>query len=243
MVELFADDLVAYRLGSATAALIFPLAGALLLAVGLYRRRAHRRWVTRDAERLLQNDDTGPANLGDHGPSRPAGRGTVFLVIGSLVTLLGIGHVLSALADTRAAPPSASNLNEGQCITAEDFAARRLNVEAADCSSSDATLQLASKGDATASCPDGSRGGARYPLLTSGVRTYCFMFNLREGRCYALGATVAPADCADPAANVRVIRRVDGVVDDPACPPAAKTVVYRETPRAYCFVAPPHAGG
>ena len=54
MIDVLADGLWAYRLGQATFALIFPLAGALLLGVGVYRRRAFNRWNSGDDDRLPQ---------------------------------------------------------------------------------------------------------------------------------------------------------------------------------------------
>jgi hypothetical protein len=56
--EFLADGFGAYRLGRATAALIFPLAGALLLMVGVYRRRAFNRWNRQDDDRLLRSDSS-----------------------------------------------------------------------------------------------------------------------------------------------------------------------------------------
>lgn len=54
MVEVLADGLWAYRLGQAAFALIFVLVGALLLGIGIYRRRVFNRWSTGDDDRLPQ---------------------------------------------------------------------------------------------------------------------------------------------------------------------------------------------
>lgn len=244
---MLAEGLWAYRLGQASAALIFPIAGALLLAVGLYRRRAYNRWNSRDDDRLLRpeptrDDEPDPDFDPDDEdlvprPSQPPSRGTVFIVVGAVVLVLGAGHVLSYLAVSHTST-AAGNVDVGQCITAEAFEQRRLNAEAVDCRRSDATLQLVSKGDAAATCPDGLRESTKYPALTNDVRTQCFALNLREGYCYVVAHTVAPVNCTDPSANAKVARRVDGTTEAVGCAVEARAVAYREPPRAYCLVAP-----
>ena len=84
-------------LNQAAAALIFPLAGAVLLAVGIRRRRAHDRWNRRDDERLLHPGTDDDQVL----PSQPPGRGTVLIIVGVLLLVLGAGHVLSYVAAQR----------------------------------------------------------------------------------------------------------------------------------------------
>lgn len=138
LIEVVAGGLGAYWLGQATAALIFPLAGAVLLAIGIRRRRAHDRWNRSDDERLLH-----PDNDDDHVlPSQPPGRGTVFIVIGVLALILGASHVLSYLAAWRTSSVATNTLDVGQCITAEAYSESRVNAVSADCNRPDATLQL-----------------------------------------------------------------------------------------------------
>jgi hypothetical protein len=154
-------------LDPATAALIFLVVGAVLLAVGIRRRRVHNRWNRRDDERLLR-----PDNDDDHVRlSQPPGRGTVFMVIGVLALILGASHVMAYLAAWRTSTGSASKLDVGQCITAEAYGSGRMAAEAVDCSRPDATLQLVSQGNSTAACPDGNREGGLYPVLASDSRT------------------------------------------------------------------------
>jgi hypothetical protein len=257
LIETLAGGLGAYRLGQASLALIFPIVGALLLGVGVSRRRAFNRWNSRDDERLLQPDPPGAHDLDvefdprlrddydpefdddDLGPrpSQPPGKGTVLIVIGAVVLVLGAGHVLSYLADSRASQ-TVGNVEVGQCITAQAYDEGRMNSEPVDCRRSDATMELVSTGDGEATCPDGSRSGPLYPALTNKVRTHCFALNLREGHCYAVAGTFAPANCIDPAATVKVAHRVDGTSEATGCPADGRVVSYPEPPRVYCFIAP-----
>jgi hypothetical protein len=220
-------------LNQAAAALIFPLAGTVLLAIGVRRRRAYNRWNRRDDERLLHPDnDDGHVLL-----SQPPGRGTVFIVVGVLVLMLGASHALSYLAASRTSP-AASDLAVGQCITAEAYSDGRMNAEAVDCNRSDATLQLVSQGDSTATCPDGHQQGGQYPMLTNDARTHCFILNLREEHCYAIARAAVPVDCTDPTANVKVASRVEGTAEDAACGVDAEVMAYLQPPRAFCLIAP-----
>ena len=225
-------------------AIIFPVAGALLLAFGIRRRLAWRRWNRSDTDRLLvprsepetpATDSGLRADLGD--VAQPPGRGTGLIVGGAIVTLLGIGHILSYVAAAHVT--DAVKADVGQCITAADFEQRRINADAVDCGRTDATVQLVSKGDAEATCPDGARDGALYPVLTSKVRTVCFMWNLHEGQCYVSApGDVTPTDCTDPAANVKVAFRVDGPGGAAGCPADGEAITYHEPKRSYCFVTP-----
>lgn len=232
-IDVLADGLTAYRLGQASFALIFPIAGALLLGFGIHRRRAFNRWNRRDDDRLLRSQPS----TDDDDPPQPPSKGTALIVTGAVIVLLGAGHVLSYLAVSRTTQ-SAGNVEVGQCITAGAYSQGRMDSEAVDCRVSDATMELVSSGDGEATCPDGSRNSARYPALVNESRTHCFALNLREDHCYAAADGFAPANCTDPAATVKVASRVDGVSEARGCPAMAKVVSYLEPPRVYCFVAP-----
>ncbi len=221
--------------------MIFPAIGVLVLVVGVRRRRAYNRWKSWDEDRLLRpqqsaDDEAGGGDL-IASPSRPRGRGTGFIIVGAIVLLLGAAHVVTIFAPSRT-PSAVSKVAVGQCITADAFAQRNLGAEAVDCGRPDATLQLASKGDVTVTCPDGAREGTKYLALINSGRTQCYVPNLREGQCYAFVDTFKPVDCTDRAANISVVRRFDGTAQTVECDAAAKTVTFRGTPRAYCFVAP-----
>ena len=221
-------------LNQAAAALIFPLVGTVLLAVGIRRRRAHNRWNRRDDERLLHTGNNDDQVL----PSQPPGRGTVFIIVGVLVLMLGASHILSYLAAWRTSSVATNTLDVGQCITAEAYSAGRMNAEAVDCNRSDATLQLVSQGDSTATCPDGQKQGGQYPMLTNDARTQCFILNLREGHCYAIARAAVPVDCTDPTANVKVASRVEGTTKDAACGVDAEVLAYGQPQRTFCLIAP-----
>lgn len=266
MVEVLGDGLWAYRLGQATFVLIFPLAGALLLGVGIYRRRAFNRWNSRDEDPLLDpqpsldggsdfDDEFDPRLRDDYDPnydhdhdhdhdyddlaprrSQPPGNGTVFIVVGAVVLVLAASVALSTLAGPRTTT-KARSVDVGQCIAVHAYGQGRMNAEPVDCARADATMQLAFKGDGEATCPDGPRNSSLYPSLNNEFQTQCFILNLREGHCYAASGPFAPANCTDSAANVRVALRVDGTSEAVGCPSEARVMSYPEPARAYCFVA------
>lgn len=264
LIETLADGLWAYRLGQAGFALVFPLAGALLLGAGVYRRRAFNRWNSSDDLRLLQpvlqrdddpdtefdprlrddydpefDDDSGHSDGYERAPrqAQPPGKGTALIVIGAVILVLGAGHVFSYLAASRSAP-AVGGVKIGQCITAQAYDQGRMNSQPVDCARSDATMELAFDGSATASCPDGKRTGTTYPALTNDIRTQCFVLNLREAHCYAVARTATATNCADPKATVRVTRRIDGTSKPTGCPAEARVMAYPEPARVYCLVAP-----
>ena len=217
----------------AVAAPLFLFIGAVLLAVGIRRRRAHNRWNRRDDDRLLHpGDNEDPVR-----PSQPSGRGTVFIVAGIPMLLLGASHVLAYLAAWRE-PSAASKLEVRQCIRADAYSDGQMDVEAMDCDHPDATPQLAAEGDSTATCPDGNREGGLYPVIARDSGTQCFVLNLKEGGCYAVARTAVPVDCTDPSANVKVVSRVDGSAEEAACGADAEVLAHRQPSRAFCLVVP-----
>lgn len=139
LVEVLAAGSWAYRLGQATFDMIFPLVGALLLGVGIHRRRAFRRWNSSDDDRVIApqpaleegdvddefdprlrddydpvDEERAPRPAGDFAPrpSQPPGRGTVLIAVGAVVLVFGALNVLATLAGVRA---DVSGLDVGQC--------------------------------------------------------------------------------------------------------------------------------
>ncbi|MGB3484921.1 MAG: hypothetical protein WBB07_22215 [Mycobacterium sp.] len=133
---------------------------------------------------------------------------------------------------------AAHTLDVGQSITASAYSEGQMKAEAADCNRSDATLQLVSQGDSTATCPGSNGQGGIYPMLASDTRTLCFILNLHEGRCYAIARAAVPVDCTDPTANVKVARRVEGNAEDAACGVDAEMLAYVEQQRVFCLISP-----
>lgn len=260
LTEALADGLWAYRLGQVMFDLVLLIAGALLLIVGIRRRRTYDRWVrnedvrfTSEPDRDLAADDDefdprlrddydpdyDPDDDEDLGPRqlRTPGKGTVLIVLGALFLLLGTKQVITGLIPPRL-PQVEVGVVIGQCITAQTYDQGHMNSEPVDCDQFDATMELASDGDATASCPDGKRAGTTYPALTNAGRTQCFILNLRENQCYALARTATVVTCTNPAANVRVDRRIDGTSAANGCSAQSRVVAYPEPQRVYCLVAP-----
>lgn len=193
-IDVVADGLTAYRLGQASFALIFPIAGALLLGFGIHRRRAFNRWNRHDDDRLLRSQ---PSTDDAPQPSPPPSKGTALIVTGAVILLLGAGHVLSYLAVSRttqsagnveATCPDGSrnsarypalindsrthcfalNLREDHCYAAAD------GFAPANCTDPAATVKVASR-------VDGASEAVGCPTMAKVVshleprRVYCFV--------------------------------------------------------------------
>lgn len=164
-IDVVADGLTAYRLGQASFALIFPIAGALLLGFGIHRRRAFNRWNRHDDDRLLRSQ---PSTDDAPQPSPPPSKGTALIVTGAVILLLGAGHVLSYLAVSRTTQ-SAGNV-EATCPDGSRNSARY----PANCTDPAATVKVASR-------VDGASEAVGCPTMAKVVshleprRVYCFV--------------------------------------------------------------------
>lgn len=241
---------VAYQIGSNVGMVLWPVAGALLLFFGVRRRIAHRRWVRQENQRLLRPQPSGPdptSPLGAAGRpadagvplSKPRGGGIVMIIVGVIVLVVGLLDI-AARAVQSGSPESSGGLAVGQCIAGDDYVSGPADVQPqpVDCDRPEATLEVVIAGDGSATCPDGKRQGSEYATLISPSRTLCLALNAQEGRCYVRTSKVLPTACADPKANVKIAKRIDGSTDESACDSTAVPVVYREPARVYCVEAP-----
>lgn len=176
-------------------------------------------------------------------PRRPTSKSAITLItIGAV--LLGLGglnmffHAARALSEHR----GDSLLQVGDCISENDYEAHRFDARpSSSCTDPAATYELAFKGDASASCPDGKREHSIYEHVSNHSTTLCFMINLQQGRCYLFisdgeAVSLRPGDCGDPnRIQVKVAQRIDGSTDKTQCPPGDKGVSYPEPARVYCL--------
>lgn len=189
-------------------------------------------------------------------PPRPKPRGTGLIVTGAVILTLGlIGGLVRAAgsSDTSAVGSldsintpgrldSAGELKVGECVADSDFGEG--DPKPTDCSNPRAVMELASHGGANAACPDGNgRDDTDYTTLFWENATMCFAANLTEGNCYAVNTvdtSEAPftyEECADPRAQVKVVRRIDGTTDAAQCPASTKPISYVQPARLYCLQA------
>ncbi|OCB38476.1 hypothetical protein A5676_15460 [Mycobacterium malmoense] len=176
-------------------------------------------------------------------PRRPTSKSaTALITIGAV--LLGLGglniffHAARALSGHR----GDSLLQVGDCISENDYRANRFDARpSSGCTDPAATYELAFKGDASASCPDGKREHSIYERASNHSTTLCFMINLQQGRCYLFisdgdAVSLRPGDCDNPnRIQVKVAQRIDGSTDKTQCPPGDKGVSYPEPARVYCL--------
>ena len=140
MIDVFAGGTWGYRLGQATFDLIFPLVGALLLSVGLYRRRAYNSNSNDDIDDGEfdggEFDDGDPYDVFDGRDEdlpprqpRPRGNGTVLIVVGVVVVLLGAKQVIADLLPARTLPLQHTvEVGQGHSLVSKGHTSVRMDV-------------------------------------------------------------------------------------------------------------------
>jgi hypothetical protein len=171
-------------------------------------------------------------------PARRGSSGTALIVTGSILLAFGVLGFIGRLTDV--ASQSEKSARVGQCITQADFQSGNVTATPRDCAGFDAIFEVASKGDASANCPDGKLEGSAYSFLRKGSTTLCLMVNLKQSQCYTVSGTgddlsFALADCAGSGIRMRVARRDDDSSDHSLCPPGTKAISYPNPARLYCL--------
>jgi hypothetical protein len=196
--------------GRIVGALVFPVAGLVLLAIGVRQRSAARKQF-----------------------KNPHSAGFGFIAIGVVVLVLGgIGIVGATLADRQ---KSSRRPAIGNCFT-NAVVKDRPEWTPRRCTDAEAVLLYAANADANGNCPDGKQSNSVYlSLLHDGVRM-CFAPNLLVGQCYAserADKSLRHANCTDKH-TIRVVKRVDGSTDKSICPKHTRAVIYTQPARTYC---------
>lgn len=258
--------------------LLLPVLGILLLILGIRRSRADRAallpppWQQPGPPGYPPGyyppppQQQAPPGFYPPGPPPPpppappkqSTSGTVMIVIGSLLTVLGlVGAGLAALGATddlaptgaqssgAPSPPASGDpdgLQVGQCITDEQYASAEMSPQPTDCSEPAAVYELASQGTGpTATCPDGLREDSGYAVLFNSAKTFCFVLNVGEGECFHVDPDAqlfSPVDCTDPSANSKIDKIFDGTDDLSLCPAGPQGAAFPVPARTYCVVPP-----
>jgi hypothetical protein len=182
----------------------------------------------------------------------PKKSGTAMIVIGVVLLVLGLlglaGRMASRTSESGSSSGSGSSraggsggLAVGECITGDQYAAADMSITPVSCSDAKAVYELASKGDSSATCPDGKRDDSDYAVLMNQSRTYCFILDVDEGECFDINEAsklVTPVECSDPSAVTKIVNRVDGSTDTSVCESGARAVAFPKPARVYCAEEP-----
>jgi hypothetical protein len=109
-----------------------------------------------------------------------------------------------------------------------------------DCAKPDSTFEVATKGGASANCPDGKLEDSDYAVFRDGTTTLCFMLNFKQGQCYtasgeAKNPIFAATACDGSLPRFQVVKRIDGSSDEALCPAGTKAISYPVPARLYCL--------
>lgn len=192
----------------------------------------------------------------------PKKSGTAMIVIGAVLLVLGLlglaGRMASLASESNSSSASSSSsapstssasrssksgasgdLAVGECITSDQYASAGMDLTPAGCSNPEAIYELASKGGGSATCPDGKRADSDYSVLMDKTRTYCFILDIEEGECFNISdKLIAPVECSDPDASIKIVKRVDGSTDPAVCDSGSNAVAFPEPARLYCAGKP-----
>lgn len=191
-------------------------------------------------------------------PPQARKRGTALIVVGAVLLAFGLLGVVGRLSHSTAAFSTGAHstsrttrttspqdpyaqtgmgLKVGDCISSTAFEARMF-LEASDCGDVMSTYLLASKGDSSATCPDGKRDGSVYSVLENAETTMCFEPNMVAGKCYQVpeGTTALFAySAACGPEDFKVLTRFAGA-DANSCPDGTRAIAFPDPAVLYCII-------
>ena len=254
VVYLADTQSVAALAGRIVGSLILPVAGVILLVVGIRKRSAAGKQAPVGYPPANQPGYPPPGyppsyqSPGQPGyppyppaagyqmpppPPRPKPAGTGFIIAGVVLLVLGaLGIVGSTLVGGH---HEASGPTIGDCYT-NAVVSDPPDWSPHSCTDTNAVLQYAADADSSGNCPDGKQASSAYlSVQRQGVRV-CFAPNMLEGQCYAsehADKSLRHADCTEPR-TIKVVKRVDGSTDKSVCPNHTRAVIYTQPGRTYC---------
>ncbi|HJQ48545.1 MAG TPA: hypothetical protein VJ870_19805 [Amycolatopsis sp.] len=154
-----------------------------------------------------------------------------------VVVLMAIG----AVAWFTTSPDRAA---AGDCLNVKEFK-DRAEPSRVDCNDPSANVKVGVRlDDANGTCPDGDYDS--YSVSGSGDYKLCLMLNAREGECFANVSKSTDGyqriDCADPSAEIKILKVVNGTAQDSACDAFDESlpVKYSQPATTLCAGAPSH---
>jgi hypothetical protein len=260
-VTELAEGSAAEHAGELIAAFGFPVVGLILLLLGLSRRSRSRGQAPPPMFPPPGPYPYGypPPNAGypsqpgpptypptyppAYPPGYPAPRprgssGTALIVVGALLLAFGVLGFLGRLANVATRVDNSPHV--GECLSQNDFRDSVLTPPHRDCADPESIFEVVTRGDASATCPDGKVDKSAYAYLRDGTTTLCLMLNLKQGQCYTATGTpenpsFATAACTGSGPRVEVVKRVDGSADTSLCPEGTRAFSYPNPARLYCL--------
>lgn len=261
-VAYLAAEGVAYEAGRLAAAFGIPAIGLLCLIIGLVDRSRSRRRPPAYPAQYPQGYSVNPGYPypppGYPASPYPAYPGyapgyaprprtpksaTTLITVGTVLLAFGIlGNLVVNAERLGESHRAGSSLRVGDCITESDYRAERFDsTPSRGCADPATTYELAFKGGASDTCPDGKREHSVYDRFTNSSTILCFAVNLKEGQCYLMisdgdAMTIRLGDCGKSnRVQVRVGKRIEGSTDKTQCPPGEKGIGYPVPARVYCL--------
>lgn len=161
-----------------------------------------------------------------------------------VLVLLAAGGVAAYVYYDRELRDAPDGAAVGDCIKVNRASATDADVQTIDCADPAALYKVAIR-QVGQVCPSDTYDS--YTETSTGRRratdsfTLCLTLNVTEGQCLAnLDSTdqLAKVDCADPAAEARVVKVVAGTADEAACDEESTPVVYPTPPTTHCLGRP-----
>jgi hypothetical protein len=236
----------------------FPVAGLILLIVGLVRRSQSRRQPGIQSpmgpppghQPYGYPPPSGPVAGYPHfpgpppypprypAPRRSGSSGTALLVTGSILLAVSVLGFIGRLGEVSS--ESQRSARVGQCLSQSDFQNNDLTATPRDCANPDSLFEVAAKGDGSTNCPDGKLEDSKYAFLRKGTTTLCLMLNLQRDQCYTATGTAdhpsfAAATCAAAGPRIKVVTRDEESSDVTRCPSGTRAFSYPSPARLYCL--------
>lgn len=130
--------------------------------------------------------------------------------------------------------------NVGDCINVIEGSATDSKTEPVDCSSEKAVYQVVQTSDTKTECA-ADYTSYEETLGDSTTAFLCLAPNFKQGSCYADSMLTGymHADCASTEASFKVVKRIDGQVDELLCgEDADKFITVDEPKTTFCLGSP-----
>ncbi|MFC4124572.1 LppU/SCO3897 family protein [Nocardia rhizosphaerae] len=158
------------------------------------------------------------------------------IVLAPVATVALVGAVVACSSDSES---DAGSLSKGSCVEVTDNAVDAMRATIGDCGAATSNYRIVQAGSAPLDCAaedttfNGTVGDTETAL--------CLSPNFAQGNCYA-DAGQRPAEtvpCTAPEASFKVVKRIDGTIDELQCDSGAtmyRTVADPKT--TFCMARP-----